>query len=89
MKQEGSSGKQAKGRNTLHKLCTMSSLVLSVVCWVAIIRVEVTIHQHHRLISNLATFCAQMEKDIHGKVQRYHGVSEAMKDQQWTEPIGN
>ena len=89
MKQEGSSGKLAKGRNTLHKLCSMSGLVLSVVCCVAIIRVEVTIQQHDRLISNFATFCAQMEKDIHVKVQRYHGVSEAMKDQQRTEPIGN
>ena len=91
MKKEGSNAQQKKDRKTVNKLCSVSGFVLSVVCCVAIIRVEVRIQQHDQLISDLATFCDQMKKDIPRKVQRYHdhGKSKAMKDQQWTEPIGN
>ena len=70
MKQPSEDNKQKKRRKTLHSLCSVSALLLSVVCCMAVIHVELRIQEHHRLISHSVTVCDQMETQILGKVQQ-------------------
>lgn len=51
-------------------LCSVSGLLLSVMCCVALIHVELRIQEHHRLIENSVTSCDQLEKKILQKVQQ-------------------
>ena len=50
-------------------LCSMSGLLLSVVCCIALIHVELRIQEHHRLISHSETTRDQLETQILRKVQ--------------------
>ena len=72
MKQPSEDNKQKKRRKTLHSLGSVSALLLSVVCCMALIRVEPRsrIQEHHRLISLSVTVCDQMETQILRKVQQ-------------------
>ena len=70
MKQPSEENKQKKRRKTLHSLCSVSALLLSVVCCMALIHVELRIQEHHRLISHSVTVCDQMETQILRKVQQ-------------------
>ena len=75
MRQEEKEKKQTKGRQTLDHLCSVSGLLLSVVCCIALIRAELRIQEHHRLISHSVTsvtFCDKMEAEILRKVQQHH-----------------
>ena len=66
--------KQKNGRKlTLHLLCSASGLLLSVVCCIALIHVELRIQEYHRLMSHSVTFCDQMETEILKKVQQNYG----------------
>ena len=89
MKQEGRKGQQSSERKTLHSLCSVSGLLLSIVCCAALIHLELRIQKYDRLISHSATFCEQMEKEILRKVQQYHGRWEAVTRSQWKETRGN
>ena len=51
-------------RQTVNGLSCRSPLLLSVVCCIALIHVELRIQEHHRLISSSVTHCDQMEKYI-------------------------
>ena len=62
--------KQTNRRQTLDRLCSGSGLLLSVVCCIALIHVELSIQEHHRLISHSAKFCDKMETEILRKVQQ-------------------
>ncbi|KAL9975071.1 hypothetical protein ACROYT_G012187 [Oculina patagonica] len=62
--------KQTNRRQTLNSLCSASGLLLSVVCCIALIHVELRIQEHHRLISHSVTFCDKMETEILRKVQQ-------------------
>ncbi|XP_068677032.1 uncharacterized protein [Montipora foliosa] len=53
-----------KRTNRFGSLCSASGLLLSVVCCVAIIHVELRIQQQHRLISHSVTSCSQLETKI-------------------------
>ena len=65
---------QTNKRQTLDRLCSGSGLLLSVVCCIALIHVELRIQEHHRLISHSVTFCENMETEILRKVQQnYRG----------------
>ena len=57
-------------RTKLNSLFSASALFLSVVCCIALFHVELKIQEHHRVISQSATFCRQMEKEILQKVQQ-------------------
>ena len=57
-------------RTKLNSLFSLSALLLSVMCCIALFHVELKIQEHHRLISQSATFCGQMEKEILQKVQQ-------------------
>ena len=69
MKQQGKEEKQAKRRQTMDRLCSVSGLLLSVLCCIALIHVELTIQEHHRLISHSVKFCDNMEGIILRKLQ--------------------
>ena len=70
MKQPSEDNKQKKRIKTLHSLCSVSALLLSVVCCMALIHVELRIQEHHRLISHSVTVCDQMETQILRKVEQ-------------------
>ena len=70
MKQPSEDNNQKKTIKTLQSLCSVSALLLSVVCCMALIHVELRIQEHHRLISNSVTVCDQMELQILRKVQQ-------------------
>lgn len=59
----------ASRRQTVDSL-SLSALLLSVVCCIALIHVELRIQEHHRLISSSVTYCGQMEKNILQKIQQ-------------------
>ena len=59
-----------KRTNRFGSLCSASGLVLSVMCCVALIHVELKIQQQHRLISHSVTSCDQLETKILRKVQQ-------------------
>ena len=61
---------QTNRKQALHRLCSGSGLLLSVVCCIALIHVEFKIQEHHRLISHSVTFCDNMETEIFRKVQQ-------------------
>ena len=62
--------KKKNRRKTLHSLCSVSALLLSFGCYIALIHVELQIKEHHRLMSHSVTFCDQMHKQILRKVQQ-------------------
>ncbi len=70
--------KQTNRRQTLNSLCSTSGLLLSVVCCIALIHVELRIQEHHRLISHSVTFCDKMESEILRKVQQNYGRLQVM-----------
>ena len=59
-----------KARKTLVSLCGVSGLLLSIVCCIALVHVELRIQEHHRLLSHPTTFCDQIEEEILRKVQK-------------------
>ena len=73
MKNRVQGEKQTNRRQTLDRLCSGSGLLLSIVCCIALIHVELRIQEHHRLISHSVTFCDNMETEILRKVQQYYG----------------
>ena len=60
---------EGKWTNRLGSLCSASGLLLSVVCCIALIHVEIRIQEQHRLISHSVTSCDQLETKILRKVQ--------------------
>ena len=60
----------ASRRQTVDSLRCKSALLLSVVCCIALIHVELRIQEHYRLISSSVTYCDQMEKNILQKIQQ-------------------
>ncbi|CAH3036554.1 unnamed protein product, partial [Porites lobata] len=70
MKQMIEEDKQPSRRKTLNSLCSVSALLLSLVCCMALIHVELCIQEHHRLMSHSVTFCDQMQTQILRKVQK-------------------
>ena len=71
MKQQTSKeDKMKNSRETLNSLCSVSALLLSVACCMALIHVELRIQEHHRMISHSVTYSDQMETQILRKVQQ-------------------
>ena len=62
-----------KRTDRFRSLCSTSGLLLSVVCCIALIHVELRIQEHHRLISHSVTICDQLETQILRKVQKNYG----------------
>ena len=70
--------KQTNRRQTLNRLCSASGLLLSFVCCIALIHVELRIQEHHRLISHSVTFCDKMETKMFRKVQQTYGRQQVL-----------
>ena len=69
-----------KNRGTaLHSLCSVSALLLSFACCIALIHVEFRIQEHHRLMSHSETLCDQIETQILLKVQQNYERKQATK----------
>ena len=65
-------------------LCCKSGLLLSIVCCIALIRVELRVQEHHQLISHAVTRCGQLETEllrVHQKNGRWR-VTES-SDSDW------
>ena len=69
-----------KRSDRYRSVCSMSGLLLSVVCCIALIHVELRIQEHHRLISHSVTTCDQLETQILRKVQQNYGRWQDHKD---------
>ena len=82
MKKQNQEEKQTSRRKTLDSFYSQSGLLLSVVCCIALIHVELRIQEHHRLISHSVTFCDQMETEILLKVQQNYRRWQVTKDSQ-------
>ena len=70
VKRHGITEKQMNRTQMLERLCSGSSLLLSLLCCVAWINVELRIQEHNRLISHSAKFCDKIETEIIRKVQK-------------------
>ena len=75
MGHESAEKKQTNKGRKLDRLLSTSSLLLSVLCCIAIIHVELRTQEHHRLISHSTsgTFRDEMETEIFRKVQLEYG----------------
>ena len=71
---------EEKRTDRFRSLYSMSGLLLSVVCCIALIHVELRIQEHHRLISHSVTICEQLETQILRKVQQNYGRWQDDKD---------
>ncbi|XP_068677027.1 uncharacterized protein [Montipora foliosa] len=76
-----------KRTNRFGSLCSASGLLLSLVCCIALIHVELRIQQHHRLISHSVTSCDQLETKILQKIQQNYREWRDDKDQ-WRQTRG-
>ena len=72
--------KKKNSRETLNSLCSVSALLLSVACCMALIHVELRIQEHHRLISHSLLVCDQKETQILRKVQQNYERWQVTKD---------
>jgi len=79
MKQPNKDGKHTNRRKRVDSLCSTTGLLLSIVCCIALIHVELRIQEHHRLMSHSITCCDQMETEILRKVQQYYRRWQDMK----------
>ena len=70
MKAQSKEQKKTNRKTKFNSFCCISGLLFSVVCCIALMHVELRIQEHHRVISQSATFCDQMEKEIVQKVQQ-------------------
>ena len=59
-------------RQTFDRLCSVSGLLLSLACCIALLHVELRIQEQQRVISHTTTVCDQMETEILRKIQRNH-----------------
>ena len=75
MEHESAEKKQTNKGRKLDRLLSTSSLLLSVLCCIAIIHVELRTQEHHRLISHSTsgTFRDEIETEILRKVQLENG----------------
>ena len=82
-----------KRTDRFRSLCFMPGLLLSVVCCIALIHVELRIQEHHRLISHSVTTCDQLETQILRKVQqnceRWQDDQGSHSQGHWQETRGN
>ena len=70
MKQHGKAEKQMNRTQMSERFCSGSALLLSLLCCIAWINVELRIQEHHRLISHSAKFCDKIETEIIRKMQK-------------------
>ena len=80
MKAQSKEDKNANRETKFNSFCCTSGFLLSVVCCIALIHVELKLQEHHRVISQSATFCDQMKKEVLQEVQQNYGRWQINKD---------
>ena len=88
MKQEKQVIHERSRRQTFDRLCSVSGLLLSLVCCIALLRVELRMREQQRVISHTTTVCDQMETEILRKIQRNYKQWGDMAGESWQENIG-
>ena len=75
-------------RNTLYRLCSVSGLLLSIACCIALIQVQLRIQEQQRLISHTTTVCDQMETEILRKIKQNYKRWGDIRSDSWQERKG-
>ena len=88
MKQEKRGLKEKSKRKALDRLCSMSGLVLSIACCVALIHVELRIQDQQRVIKQTTTVCDQMETEILRKLQQKYKQWGDRAEENWQKQTG-
>lgn len=88
MKQEKQVFQEKSRHQTLDRLCSVSGLLLSLACCIALLRVELRMQEQQRVISHTTTVCDQMEKEILRKIQRNYKQWGDMAGESWQENTG-
>ena len=83
MKQEKRDLHEKTDRNTLYRLCSVSGLLLSIACCIAVIQVQLKIQEQQRLLSHTTKVCDQMEAEILRKVQQNYKRWGDMTGENW------
>ena len=88
MKQEKQVFHEKSRRQTLDRLCSLSGLLLSLACCIALLRVELRMQEQQRVISQTTTVCDQMETEILRKIQENYKQWGDMAGESWLENTG-
>ena len=92
MKAQSKEEKKTNRETKFNSFCCTSGLLLSVMCCIAVIHVELKLQEHHRVISQSATFCDQMKKEVLQEVQQNYERWQINKDRKsegtWHEAQG-
>jgi len=83
MKQEKRDLHDETDRNTLYRLCSVSGLLLSIACCIALIQVQLRIQEQQRLLSHTTKDCDQMEAEILRKIQQNYKRLGDMTGENW------
>ena len=80
MKAQSKEEKKTNRETKFNSFCSTSGFILSVVCCMTLIHVELKLQEHHRMISQSATFCDQMKKEVLQEVQQFYERWQINKD---------
>ena len=80
MKAQSKEEKKTNRETKFNSFCSTSGFLLSVVCCMALIHVELKLQEHHRMISQSATLCDQMKKEVLQEVQQNYERWQINKD---------
>jgi len=89
MKQQDEDDRQTNREKTLDSLYSTSGLLLSVVCFIALIHVELRMQEHHRLISHSVTCCDQKGteriRNVQENYRRWKDMKGSHSEGHWKE----
>ena len=89
MKQQDEDDRQTNRKKTLDSLYSTSGLLLSVVCFIALIHVELRMQEHHRLISHSVTCCDQKGteriRNVQENYRRWKDMKGSHSEGHWKE----
>ena len=80
MKEQSKEEKKTNRKTKFNRFSSTSGFLLSIVCCIALIHVELKLQEHHLVISQSATFCDQMEKEVLQEVQQNYERWQINKD---------
>ena len=88
MKEERDVLHEKSRRQTFDRLCSVSGLLLSLACCIALLRVELKMQEQQRVISHTTTVCDQMGTEILRKIQQNYQQRGDTAGESWEENTG-